>query len=70
MSWPFKGTKMFSNFFTTDINVNGETHTFQLTKALRNRDNNVAERLRSATTAHDAKRIDDTEQIQHGKLKK
>lgn len=62
----FHGHKnVFSNFYPVDVNVNGENHksaehAFQLTKALRNGDINAAERIRSANTALDAKRIGDT----------
>lgn len=60
----FHGQKnVLSNFSTADINVNFGTsakHAFQLTKALRNGVFNAAERIKSVSTALDAKRIEDT----------
>lgn len=63
--WLSTGKNVLSNFSTADINVNFGTHTsakhaFQLTKALRNGVFHAAERIRSVSTALDAKRIEDT----------
>lgn len=56
---------VLSNFYSVDVNINGENHksaehAFQLTQALRKGNINTAERIRSANTARDAKRIGDT----------